>query len=105
MAIFGGSYGGYATLAGVTFTPKLYAAGVSYVGPSNLLTLLKTIPPYWAPIKKIFDTRLGNPDDPADRQRLEEESPINSADQIVAPLLVIQGANDPRVNKAESEQT
>jgi dipeptidyl aminopeptidase/acylaminoacyl peptidase len=104
VAIFGGSYGGYATLAGVTFTPKLYAAGVSYVGPSNLLTLLKTIPPYWAPIKKIFDTRLGNPDDPADRQRLEEESPINSADQIVAPLLVIQGANDPRVNKAESEQ-
>jgi dipeptidyl aminopeptidase/acylaminoacyl peptidase len=104
VGIFGGSYGGYATLAGVAFTPNLYAAGVSYVGPSNLLTLLKTIPPYWAPIKKIFDTRLGNPDDPADRKRLEEESPINSADKIIAPLLVIQGANDPRVNKAESEQ-
>jgi dipeptidyl aminopeptidase/acylaminoacyl peptidase len=104
VAIFGGSYGGYATLAGVTFTPDLYAAGVSYVGPSNLLTLLKTIPPYWAPIKKMFDTRLGNADDPADRERLEAQSPINSADRIVAPLLVIQGANDPRVNKAESEQ-
>jgi dipeptidyl aminopeptidase/acylaminoacyl peptidase len=104
VGIFGGSYGGYATLAGLAFTPELYAAGVSYVGPSNLLTLLKSIPPYWAPIRKIFDVRLGNPDDPKDRELLERMSPINSADQIRAPLLVIQGANDPRVNKAESEQ-
>jgi dipeptidyl aminopeptidase/acylaminoacyl peptidase len=104
VGIFGGSYGGYATLAGLAFTPELYAAGVSYVGPSNLLTLLKSIPPYWAPIKKIFDARLGNADDPEDRERLERQSPLNSADAINAPLLVIQGANDPRVNQAESDQ-
>lgn len=104
IGIFGGSYGGYATLAGLAFTPDLYAAGVSYVGPSNLITLLKSIPPYWAPIKKIFDVRVGDPDDPEDRERLIEQSPLFSAEQITAPLLVIQGANDPRVKKAESEQ-
>jgi dipeptidyl aminopeptidase/acylaminoacyl peptidase len=104
VAIFGGSYGGYATLAGVAFTPELYAAGVSYVGPSNLLTLLASIPPYWAPVRKIFNHRLGNPDDSADVELLKKMSPIHSADRIRAPLLVIQGANDPRVNKAESEQ-
>ncbi len=104
IGIFGGSYGGYATLAGLAFTPELYAGGVSYVGPSNLITLLKSIPPYWAPIKKIFDVRLGNPDDPEDRERLIEQSPLFSAEQITAPLLVVQGANDPRVKKAESEQ-
>jgi hypothetical protein len=74
------------------------------VGPSNLLTLLASIPPYWAPIKKIFNVRLGDADDPADLERLKEMSPLNSAARIRAPLLVIQGANDPRVNKAESEQ-
>ncbi|MDH5198765.1 MAG: prolyl oligopeptidase family serine peptidase, partial [Gemmatimonadota bacterium] len=104
VAIFGGSYGGYATLAGLAFTPELYAAGVSYVGPSNLLTLLASIPPYWAPVRKIFNVRLGNPDDPADLELLKQMSPIHAADQIRVPLLVIQGANDPRVNKAESEQ-
>jgi dipeptidyl aminopeptidase/acylaminoacyl peptidase len=104
VGIFGGSYGGYATLAGLAFTPDLYAAGVSYVGPSNLLTLLASIPPYWAPIKKIFNVRLGNPDDAEDLELLKKMSPIHSADQIRVPLLVIQGANDPRVNKAESEQ-
>ncbi len=104
IGIFGGSYGGYATLAGLAFTPEIYAAGVSYVGPSNLLTLLASIPPYWAPIKKIFDVRLGDPNDPEDRERLERQSPLFSAEQIRAPLLVIQGANDPRVKKAESEQ-
>ncbi len=104
VGIFGGSYGGYATLAGVTFTPELYAAGVSYVGPSNLLTLLASIPPYWKPIKAIFDVRLGNPDDPEDHARLVAQSPLFSAEQITAPLLIIQGANDPRVNKRESEQ-
>ncbi|HSM18262.1 MAG TPA: S9 family peptidase [Gemmatimonadales bacterium] len=104
VGIFGGSYGGYATLAGVTFTPDLYAAGVSYVGPSNLLTLLAAIPPYWKPIKAIFDVRLGNPDDPEDHARLVAQSPLFSAEQITAPLLIIQGANDPRVNKRESEQ-
>jgi dipeptidyl aminopeptidase/acylaminoacyl peptidase len=104
VAIFGGSYGGYATLAGLAFTPDLYAAGISYVGPSNLLTLLASIPPYWAPVKRIFNVRLGNPDDPEDRKMLIEQSPLFSADSITAPLLVIQGANDPRVNQAESEQ-
>ncbi len=104
VGIFGGSYGGYATLAGLAFTPDLYAAGVSYVGPSNLITLLNSIPPYWAPIRKIFDVRLGDPDDPEDRERLMAQSPLFSAENITAPLLVIQGANDPRVKKAESEQ-
>jgi len=104
VGIFGGSYGGYATLAGLAFTPDLYAAGVSYVGPSNLITLLNSIPPYWAPVRKIFNVRLGNPDDSVDVEHLKEMSPLNSADKIRAPLLVIQGANDPRVNKAESEQ-
>ncbi len=104
VGIFGGSYGGYATLAGVAFTPDVYAAGISYVGPSNLITLLKSIPPYWAPIKSMFDVRLGDPDNPADVERLEEQSPLFSAENITAPLLVIQGANDPRVNKRESEQ-
>jgi dipeptidyl aminopeptidase/acylaminoacyl peptidase len=104
ITIMGGSYGGYATLAGVTFTPDLYAAGVSIVGPSNIITLLNSIPPYWAPIKKLFHNRVGDPDDPADRARLEQQSPFYHADQIKAPLLVIQGANDPRVKQAESDQ-
>ncbi len=104
VGIFGGSYGGYATLAGLAFTPDVYAAGVSYVGPSNLITLLNSIPPYWAPIKKLFDKRLGDQNDPEDAARLREQSPLFSADQIRAPLLVIQGANDPRVNQFESEQ-
>jgi dipeptidyl aminopeptidase/acylaminoacyl peptidase len=103
VAIFGGSYGGYATLAGLAFTPEVYAAGISYVGPSNLITLLESIPPYWAPIKALFDVRLGDPDDPDDYDRLVEQSPLFSAEQITAPLLVIQGANDPRVKKRESE--
>ena len=104
VAIMGGSYGGYATLAGVTFTPELYAAGVSIVGPSNIVTLLKSIPPYWGPIRQMFTRRVGDPDDPADRTRLESQSPFFHAEQIEAPLLIIQGANDPRVKKAESEQ-
>lgn len=104
VAIMGGSYGGYATLAGVAFTPDLYAAGVSIVGPSSIPTLLASIPPYWAPIKSAFNTRLGNPDDAADLERMKKQSPLYSATNIKAPLLVIQGANDPRVNKAESDQ-
>lgn len=104
IGIFGGSYGGYATLAGLAFTPDVYAAGVSYVGPSNLITLLNSIPPYWAPVRRIFDVRLGDPDDPEDMERLRAQSPLFSADRITAPLLVIQGANDPRVKQRESEQ-
>jgi len=104
VAIYGGSYGGYATLAGLAFTPDIYAAGISYVGPSNIITLLNSIPPYWAPIKKIFNVRVGDIDNADDVKRLESQSPLNSAKQIKAPLLVVQGANDPRVKKAESDQ-
>jgi len=104
VGILGGSYGGYATLAGLAFTPDVYAAGVSIVGPSNLITLLNSIPPYWEPIRIMFHERMGNPSTPAGRAQLERQSPLNSAARIRAPLLVVQGANDPRVKKAESEQ-
>jgi dipeptidyl aminopeptidase/acylaminoacyl peptidase len=104
VGIMGGSYGGYATLAGLAFTPDVYAAGVSIVGPSNLITLLNSIPPYWESIRTIFNERMGNPKTPAGLAQLQRQSPLNSAAKIKAPLLVIQGANDPRVNKAESEQ-
>jgi dipeptidyl aminopeptidase/acylaminoacyl peptidase len=104
VGIMGGSYGGYATLAGLAFTPDLYAAGVSIVGPSNLLTLLNSIPPYWESIRTVFNERMGNPNTPEGKAQLVRQSPLNSADKIKAPLLVIQGANDPRVNRAESEQ-
>ncbi|MBI2619456.1 MAG: prolyl oligopeptidase family serine peptidase [Ignavibacteriales bacterium] len=104
VAISGGSYGGYATLAGLAFTPDLYAAGFDIVGPSNIITLLNSIPPYWAPIQKIFAVRVGDKDDPRDRKVLEAQSPLNSATKIKAPLYVVQGANDPRVKKAESDQ-
>jgi dipeptidyl aminopeptidase/acylaminoacyl peptidase len=104
VAIMGGSYGGYATLAGVAFTPDLYAAGVSIVGPSNLITLLETIPPYWESIRKLFYERMGDPNTPEGKAQLERQSPVNSAAKIKAALLVIQGANDPRVKKAESDQ-
>jgi dipeptidyl aminopeptidase/acylaminoacyl peptidase len=104
VAIFGGSYGGYATLAGLAFTPDLYAAGISYVGPSNIITLLKSIPPYWVTLKAMFDERVGDPSKPEDAARLKRQSPLFSAKSIKAPLLVVQGANDPRVNKAESDQ-
>lgn len=104
IAISGGSYGGYATLAGLAFTPDLYAAGFDVVGPSNIITLLKSIPPYWAPMKKRFAVRVGNMEDPDDLKMLEKQSPLNSAKQITAPLYVVQGANDPRVKKAEADQ-
>lgn len=104
VVIMGGSYGGYATLAGLAFTPELYAAGVDIVGPSNIITLLKSIPPYWASMRKIFDRRVGNIDNPEDVERLKMQSPLFSASNIKAPLLVIQGANDPRVKQVESDQ-
>jgi dipeptidyl aminopeptidase/acylaminoacyl peptidase len=104
VGIMGGSYGGYATLAGLAFTPDVYAAGVSIVGPSNLLTLLNSIPPYWESIRKVFYERMGDPSTPEGKAQLERQSPLNSADKIRSPLLVVQGANDPRVNKAESDQ-
>ena len=102
--IFGGSYGGYATLAGVTFTPDLYAAAVDLFGPSNLITLLGSIPPYWEAGRQMFYQRMGNPTTPEGKALLMERSPLNSAGKIKTPLMIAQGANDPRVNHAESEQ-
>jgi len=104
VAIMGGSYGGYATLAGLTFTPDKFACGVDIVGPSNLMTLLSTIPPYWEAGKQQFYQRMGNPTTEAGRAMLKERSPLTFADRIKKPLLIGQGANDPRVNVAESEQ-
>lgn len=104
IAIGGGSYGGYATLAGLTFTPDLYAAGFDIVGPSNIITLLNSIPPYWAPLRKTFAVRVGDMENPEERKMLEEQSPLNFAKNIKAPLYVVQGANDPRVKKAEADQ-
>ncbi|HSI49642.1 MAG TPA: S9 family peptidase [Ideonella sp.] len=104
VGLYGGSYGGYATLAGVTFTPKLYAAAVDYVGVSNLFTFMKTIPPYWEPFRQQMYAMVGNPDDPKDNARLAATSPALHVDRIQTPLLIAQGAKDPRVNKAESDQ-
>jgi dipeptidyl aminopeptidase/acylaminoacyl peptidase len=104
VAIMGGSYGGYATLAALAFTPEKFACGVDIVGPSNLNTLLKTIPPYWEAIRAQFYQRMGNPTTPEGQALLKERSPLFKADQIRRPLLIGQGANDPRVNIAESQQ-
>ncbi len=104
VGISGGSYGGYATLAGVAFTTYLYAGAVSIVGPSNLITLLHSIPPYWEAGRKQMYTRMADPTTPTGKALLEAESPLNSADKIRTPLMVVQGANDPRVNKRESDQ-
>lgn len=104
VAIMGGSYGGYATLAGLTMTPDEFACGVDIVGPSNLITLLNSIPPYWASFRAQFTTRMGNPDTDEGRALLKERSPLTYADQIKKPLLIGQGKNDPRVNVNESEQ-
>ncbi|GAA5221228.1 S9 family peptidase [Membranihabitans marinus] len=102
VAIYGGSYGGYATLAGVTFTPDLYACAIDYVGVSNLFTFMTTIPPYWEPFLAMMYEMVGHPE--KDEERMRGASPIFHVDKIKAPLLVIQGANDPRVNIDESDQ-
>ncbi len=104
VGIMGGSYGGYATLAGVAFTPDVYAAAVDIVGPSNLITLLDSIPPYWEAARLVFYNRMGDPRTPEGKAQLMRQSPLNSAQKIKTPLLVAQGANDPRVKKAEAEQ-
>ncbi len=104
VGILGGSYGGYATLAGVTFTPDLYSAAVDIVGPSNLMTLLDAIPPYWESIRKLLYARMGDPNTPEGKAWLLERSPLTHAERIRTPLLVAQGANDPRVNRREAEQ-
>lgn len=102
IGIYGASFGGYATLAGITFTPDLYAAAVDYVGVSNIFTLLNTIPPYWETMREMFYERVGHPE--KDKELLTAVSPVFHADKIKTPLFVAQGANDPRVNKAESDQ-
>jgi len=102
VCIYGASYGGYATLAGLAYTPDLYACGVDYVGVSNLFTFLKTIPPYWKPYLEMTYEMVGNPE--KDKELLTKASPALNADRIKAPLLIAQGARDPRVNKDESDQ-
>ena len=102
VAIYGASYGGYATLAGLTFTPDLYACGVDYVGVSNLFTFIETIPPYWELYRQMFYEMVGHPE--IDKQLLTEGSPALNVEKIKAPLFIAQGANDPRVKKSESDQ-
>jgi dipeptidyl aminopeptidase/acylaminoacyl peptidase len=102
VAIYGGSYGGYSALAGAAFTPEVFACAVDIVGPSNLLTLIKTIPPYWMPMLNQFVRRVGDPE--TEQDFLWERSPLSKADRIRIPMLIAQGANDPRVKQAESEQ-
>jgi len=104
VAVMGSSYGGYAALAAAAFTPDAFACNVDIVGPSNLKTLIGAIPPYWKPIRARFDFRMGNVDDPKDAELLRNASPLFKADRISKPLLIGQGANDPRVNIRESEQ-
>jgi dipeptidyl aminopeptidase/acylaminoacyl peptidase len=103
-AIMGGSYGGYSTLVGLTFTPETFACGVDIVGPSNLITLLENIPPYWAPFLPVLTQRVGDTKTPQGRRFLAERSPLTHAAKIVRPLLIGQGANDPRVKQQESDQ-
>ncbi len=102
IAIYGGSYGGYSTLAGLAFTPDLYRCGVDYVGVSNLFTLMETVPPYWKPMREMFYEMVGNPE--TEKELLRNASPVFHVDKITAPLFVAQGAKDPRVKKAESDQ-
>lgn len=104
VGIMGGSYGGYATLAGVTFTPDVYSAAVAIVAPSNLITLLDSIPPYWEGFRNVFYERMGDPNTEAGKAQLVRQSPLTHADKIKTPLMIVQGANDPRVNKRESDQ-
>jgi dipeptidyl aminopeptidase/acylaminoacyl peptidase len=104
IAIMGGSYGGYATLAGLTFSPDVFACGVDIVGPSNMVTLLETIPPYWTPMLEMLTSRMGDHRTEEGREFLKSRSPLTYADRIRKPLLIGQGANDPRVKQAESDQ-
>jgi dipeptidyl aminopeptidase/acylaminoacyl peptidase len=104
VVIMGGSYGGYATLAGLAFTPDVYAAGVDIVGPSNIFTLLESIPPYWEAGRAFLYGMVGDPNTEEGQQLIREASPLFSADKINKPLLIIQGANDPRVKQAEADQ-
>ncbi|MFO8034707.1 MAG: S9 family peptidase [Candidatus Bipolaricaulota bacterium] len=104
VAIMGGSYGGYATLVGLSFTPELFACGVDIVGPSNLITLLNNVPPYWAPMFPLLTRRVADPNTEQGKRLLQERSPLSKVEEIRRPLLIGQGANDPRVKKSESDQ-
>jgi dipeptidyl aminopeptidase/acylaminoacyl peptidase len=104
VGVMGGSFGGYSTLAGLTFTPELYACGVDLFGPANLITLLETVPAYWKPTFNRLATRVGDPRTEEGRALLEAHSPLTYAGRIVRPLLIGQGANDARVKQAESDQ-
>ncbi|MGB0983272.1 MAG: S9 family peptidase [Saprospiraceae bacterium] len=104
VAIYGGSYGGYATLAGITLTPDVYACAIDYVGVSNLFTFMETIPPYWAPYLAMLHEMVGNPNNEEDNKRMKATSPVFHVDKIKVPLLIAQGAKDPRVAQAESDQ-
>jgi len=104
VAVMGGSFGGYSTLAGLVFSPDLFACGVDLVGPSNLITLLESVPPYWKPMLELFTRRVGDFRTEEGRQLLKKHSPLHYADRIHRPLLIGQGANDPRVKQAESDQ-
>lgn len=104
VGVMGGSFGGYSTLAGLTFTPELFACGVDLFGPVNLITLLETIPPYWTTMFEMMASRVGDPRTEAGRAHLRSHSPLTYADRIVRPLLIAQGANDARVKQAESDQ-
>ncbi len=104
IAIMGGSYGGYATLVGMTFTPDQFSCGVDIVGPSNLVTLLNTIPPYWIPEIELFKKRVGDYTTDEGRKLLNSHSPLTYVDRISKPLLIGQGVNDPRVKQNESDQ-
>jgi len=104
VVISGGSYGGYATLGGMTFTPEVFAGGVDIVGPSNLVTLIESVPPYWQPIIEVFAKRMGDHRTEEGKALLIERSPLTQVDKINRPLLIGQGANDPRVKQAESDQ-
>ena len=104
VAIYGGSYGGYSALVGVTFTPEKFACAIDLFGISNLVTLMNTVPPYWKPWQAVWKVRMGDYTSEAGRRFLEERSPLNRVDRIVRPLLIAQGANDVRVKPSESEQ-
>lgn len=104
IAIMGGSYGGYATLAGLAFTPDVYACGVDIVGPSNIFTLLESVPAYWEAGRAFLYGMVGDPNTEEGKKRIKEASPLFSVDRIIKPLLIIQGANDPRVKQAEADQ-
>ncbi|MGH7540921.1 MAG: S9 family peptidase [Gemmatimonadota bacterium] len=105
VGIYGGSYGGYATLVGLTFTPEVFACGVDYVGPSSLATLINSFPPYWRPfLEGTFYRHVGDPTNASDLEHMQARSPLNFVDRIEDPLLIVQGANDPRVTQRESDQ-